>query len=110
MREQPACRDAGAVSGGEQSLRRPTFDLLHDAAKVGVDLVVLGEPEREVVLLGGPERLGRVDAALVQDRVDAEICRHRRTVNTQQNYSYHRAFRDFTDIDIYETNIQTQGD
>ena len=55
--------------------RRPTFDLLHDVGEVAVDLVVLGDPQREVVLLRRPERLGRVDAALIQDRVDAEICR-----------------------------------
>ena len=50
-----------------------TFDLLHDVAEVAVDLFVLGQPQCKVVLLGWPEGLGWVNAALVEDRVDPEV-------------------------------------
>lgn len=53
----------------------PTFELVHDAAQVALQLGVGGDEQREAVLLRAGEGLGRVDAALVQDAVDAVSCR-----------------------------------
>ena len=51
-----------------------TFELRHHVVQVVLQLVVGGELEAHVVLGDSGERLGRIDASLVQDAVDAESC------------------------------------
>ena len=57
---------------GHLAFRALTFQLRHHVGQVGLQLCVGGHHQAEVVLGDPGERLRRVDAALVQNAVDAE--------------------------------------
>lgn len=55
-------------------MQRLTRELREDVLEIRVERVVRRHQHGKPILVDTPERLGRVDAALVEDRVDAIAC------------------------------------
>lgn len=59
---------------GAVRVRRLTRELREDVLEIRVERVVRRHEHGEPILVDAAESLGRVDAALVEDRIDAIAC------------------------------------